>query len=247
MASGVNLSQKNLLGKGRQSLSDQKMAAAAAKDDSEPFQFENFQMGKRVRVDRERIDFGEQGQARTLQSMIKKLSEHEKIKRIQKDLDAQIAKDQAAYDGKDIPHSSEEDENESPAGKPAVVDQYLDEDIRKKLLVSTTKHKTREFRQKRQQFEKHRRDQRDSQAEVEAKGQRGYHSDFEDRHKADRSGVNPHKSNQKRPLQPMITTVKLGPKEPGAPGYLEKLQEASDGELERDKLMYDQFYVKYKK
>ena len=45
-------------------------------------------MGKRVRVDPERIDFGEQGQARTLQSMIKKLSEHEKIKRIQKDLDA---------------------------------------------------------------------------------------------------------------------------------------------------------------
>ena len=45
----------------------------------------------------------------------------------------------------------------------------------------------------------------------------------------------------------MITTVKLGPKEPGAPGYLEELQEASDGELERDKLMYDQFYVKYKK
>ena len=38
----VNLSQKNLLGKGRASLSDQKMAAAAPKDDNEPFQFENF-------------------------------------------------------------------------------------------------------------------------------------------------------------------------------------------------------------
>ena len=45
----------------------------------------------------------------------------------------------------------------------------------------------------------------------------------------------------------MITTVQLGPKAPGAPGYLEQLQDCSDGELERDKLLYDQFYVKHKK
>ena len=45
----------------------------------------------------------------------------------------------------------------------------------------------------------------------------------------------------------MITTVALGPKEDGAPGYIEELQCCSEGELERDKLLYDHFYVKYKK
>ena len=45
----------------------------------------------------------------------------------------------------------------------------------------------------------------------------------------------------------MITTVQLGPKAEGAAGYLEQLQACSDGELERDKLLYDHFYVKFKK
>ena len=40
-----------------------------------------------------------------------------------------------------------------------MVDQYLDETIRKKLLVSTNKDKTKQFRAKRQQFEKHRREE----------------------------------------------------------------------------------------
>lgn len=113
-------------------------------------------MGKAIKVDEDRIDFGEQGQATKLQQMIKKLDEHSKIKRIQHDLDTIIEKDQAAYDGKDIPHSSDdEDLRDGEAGassvaKPAVVDQYLDETIRKKLLISSTKDKTKQFRAKRQ-------------------------------------------------------------------------------------------------
>lgn len=105
--------------------------------------------------------------------MIKKLDEHHKIKKIQNDLDTILAQDQAAYDGKEIPHSSCDEDNfetneynyevnnilETGVAAPppigtsskkqkghAVVDQYLDEGIRKKLLVSSTKDKTRQFR-----------------------------------------------------------------------------------------------------
>ena len=84
--------------------------------------------------------------------MIKKLDEHQKIKKIQQDLDSIIEKDQAAYDGKEIPHSSEDEDGfptDGKVSKAAVVDQYLDEGIRKKLLVSSTKDKTRQFRAKR--------------------------------------------------------------------------------------------------
>ena len=76
--------------------------------------------------------------------------------------------------------------------------------------------------------------------------QRSCYSDFEDKHKVDPTSINPRRVDQK-PQKSMLTTVKLGPKEPGAPGYLEELQACSDGELERDKLLYDHFYVKFKK
>ena len=66
-------------------------------------------MGKKIKIDEQRVDFGEQGQALTLQAMIKKLDEHQKIKRIRNDLDEVTAKEQAVYDGKEIPHSSDEE------------------------------------------------------------------------------------------------------------------------------------------
>jgi len=74
--------------------------------------------------------------------------------------------------------------------------------------------------------------------------QRNYHSDFEDKHKLDMSSVNPHKRRGDKPLKSMITLVQTDGRQRG---YLEELQECSDGELERDKLLYDQFYVKFKK
>ena len=59
--------------------------------------------------------------------------------------------------------------------------------------------------------------------------------------------MNPYKKREK-PLKSMITLVKIAKVQDGEPGgYLEKLQDCSDGELERDKLLYDQFYVKFKK
>ena len=46
----------------------------------------------------------------------------------------------------------------------------------------------------------------------------------------------------------MLTKVKLPKKdESNMPDYLEQLYACSDGELERDKLLYDHFYVKFKK
>lgn len=75
---------------------------------------------------------------------------------------------------------------------------------------------------------------------------RACYSDFEDKHKLDMSSVNPYRRKEK-PLKSMITLVQLGNEAGKQPGYLEKLQECSDGELERDKLLYDQFYVKFKK
>ena len=52
-----------------------------------------------------------------------------------------------AYDGLEIPHSSEE--SESAYGKHVIVDKYLDEGIRKKLLMSSNKDKAKLFREKR--------------------------------------------------------------------------------------------------
>ena len=39
-------------------------------------------MGKAVKLDEHRIDFGEQGQAAALHAMIKKLDEHQRHKRV---------------------------------------------------------------------------------------------------------------------------------------------------------------------
>lgn len=69
-------------------------------------------------------------------------------------------------------------------------------------------------------------------------------------------------TTKKKPLQSMITTVKVAKydddiglssnrhgrrKALNKPDYLSILQHCSDDELERDKLLYDQFYVKFKK
>lgn len=157
--------------------------------------------------------------------MIKKLDEHQKIKRIQHELDRSIEKDQAAYDGKEIPHSSDSEyecnatitdpAHCTTAKKAAVVDKYLDEGIRKKLLVSTTKEKTNQFREKRKQFEKHRKLEKSILDNRE-----NYHSDFEDKHKLDLTGFNPYKRREK-PLKSMITLVKSDGRHPR--GYLEEL------------------------
>jgi hypothetical protein len=63
-------------------------------------------------------------------------------------------------------------------------------------------------------------------------------SDFEDKHKPDHSTVNPMRTEVKQ-LKSMLTLVKLPPIETGGLGCIERLQDCSDGELERDKLMYD--------
>ncbi len=171
-------------------------------------------MGRQVKVNRDRIDFGEQGQATTLTDMIKKLDEHEKIRKIRNDLDAAAQRQQSAYDGQEIPDSDDQTDDQNP--KPAVIDKYLDEDIRKTLLVSSTKDKQRVFRERRQQFELHRKLQdldRDSNSssENEIKNyasdsgvarQTGKHHDTAVKSK------NPYRKKEK-PLRQMITTVNV--------------------------------------
>jgi len=95
----VNESQKQLIA-GKVANSEQAPAEA--------FRFENLSLGRQVKVNRSRIDFGEQDQAETLQQMIRQLDEHEKIRRIRADLDSMADKKMAAYDGTDIPHSDDE-------------------------------------------------------------------------------------------------------------------------------------------
>lgn len=201
-------------------------------------------MGRKIKVNEDRINFGEQGQASTLSEMIKKLDQHERILKIRDDLNIIAEKQKAAFDGREIPDSDENSDDQNP--QPAVIDQYLDEGIRKSLLVSSQKQKQKVFRDKRQQFEMHRK----AAAGPGHSNDLQYHSDIDDKHKVDLTSVNPYRARETK-IQPLITNVKVArrPKEKYSdkPDYLNILQDCSDGELERDKLLYDQFYVKFKK
>ena len=119
-----------------------------------------------------------------------------------------------AYDGLDIPHSSQE--SESAYGKHVIVDKYLDENLRKRLLMSSNKDKQRLFREKRQHFEKHRKDNERGCLSDDA-------GDFEDKHKIDLTLINPLKIEVKKPKQ-MLTKVSLPRRkdaQEGKPDYLE--------------------------
>ena len=71
--------------------------------------------------------------------MIKRLDEHDRIKKLRQELDAIDERQRAAYDGTDLPQTDDDADSQNP--QPAVIDRYLDEDVRKQLLVSTSKHK----------------------------------------------------------------------------------------------------------
>ena len=96
-------------------------------------------MGNIVPVNRDRIDIGEQGQASTLEQMIKKLDEHDRIRKMRQDLDEIADRQKAAYDGTELPVTDDDANSQNP--EPAVIDRYLDENVRKQLLISTSKQK----------------------------------------------------------------------------------------------------------
>ena len=82
-ALGLNQSNKELLKRGKDGRPSLRSEQQVAPDEAdEPFQLQNLSMGKKIKVDPDRIDFGEQGQAMLLHSMITKLDEHAKIKAI---------------------------------------------------------------------------------------------------------------------------------------------------------------------
>lgn len=166
--------------------------------------------------------------------MIKKLDQHERILKIRDDLNKIAEKQKAAFDGREIPDSDENSDDQNP--QPAVIDSYLDEGIRKSLLVSSQKQKQKVFRDKRQQFEMHRKAADGPGSDLQ------YHSDIEDKHKIDLITVNPYRARETQ-LKPLITNVRVArrPKQKltDKPDYLNILQDCSDGELERDKLLYD--------
>ena len=106
--------------------------------------------------------------------MIQKISEHQRIKEITANLDAHLEYDDMAPRVNDSASSVNIDLTEDHDAsihltqdkimtkdrepKPYYIKDYLNEEKRKTLLISTSKEKKKAFKEKRQKFEKHRRD-----------------------------------------------------------------------------------------